>query len=84
MHPDETIYTYWDYFRDAYRRNAGLRIDHLLLSPSLAGRLAEAEVDRQVRGWDKASDHAPVAIRLADRPAKVAARRRRAVSGRSA
>ncbi len=62
LHPDEVIYTYWDYFRNAYPRNAGLRIDHLLLSPSLAPRLREAGVDRDVRGWEKASDHAPTWI----------------------
>ena len=69
MHPDETIYTFWDYFRNAYARNAGLRIDHLLLSPSLAERLVRAEVDRDVRGWEKSSDHAPVWVELADEPA---------------
>jgi exodeoxyribonuclease-3 len=66
LHPDETIYTFWDYFRNAYGRDAGLRIDHLLLSPSLAGRLQDAQVDRHVRGWEKTSDHAPTWIRLAD------------------
>jgi exodeoxyribonuclease III len=60
LHPDETIYTFWDYFRNAFQRNAGLRIDHLLLSPSLAPRLRAAAVDVDVRGWDKSSDHAPV------------------------
>jgi exodeoxyribonuclease-3 len=65
-HPGETIYTFWDYFRNAYGRNAGLRIDHLLLSPSLAGRLAGAGVDREVRGWEKASDHAPTWVDLAE------------------
>jgi len=64
MHPDETIYTFWDYFRNAYARNAGLRIDHILLAPSLAGRLKAAEVDRHVRGWEKSSDHAPVWVEL--------------------
>ncbi|QJE02214.1 exodeoxyribonuclease III [Massilia forsythiae] len=58
-HPDQIIYTFWDYFRDAYGRNAGLRIDHLLLSPSLAPRLTAAGVDREVRGREKPSDHAP-------------------------
>jgi exodeoxyribonuclease III len=58
-HPGETIYTFWDYFRDAYGRNAGLRIDHLLLSPSLAPHLKAAGVDRDVRGREKPSDHAP-------------------------
>ena len=66
MHPDETIYTFWDYFRNAFGRNAGLRIDHLLLSPSLADRLVDAQVDRQVRGWEKTSDHAPTWIELGD------------------
>ena len=66
MHPDETIYTFFDYFRNAYARNAGLRIDHLLLSPALAGRLVDAQVDRHVRGWEKTSDHAPTWIKLAD------------------
>lgn len=64
MHPGETIYTFWDYFRNAYGRNAGLRIDHLLLSPSLAGTLKAAEVDREVRGREKPSDHAPTWIEL--------------------
>jgi exodeoxyribonuclease-3 len=68
LHPDETIYTFWDYFRNAYGRDAGLRIDHLLLSPALADRLADAQVDREVRGWEKTSDHAPVWIELADKP----------------
>jgi exodeoxyribonuclease-3 len=66
LHPVEAIYTFWDYFRNAYARNAGLRIDHLLLSPSLAGRLTDAQVDGQVRRWEKTSDHAPVWIELAD------------------
>ena len=66
LHPGERIYTFWDYFRNAYARDAGLRIDHLLLSPSLAARLKGAGVDRAVRGWEKASDHAPVWIELAD------------------
>jgi len=65
MHPGEHIYTFWDYFRNAYGRDAGLRIDHLLLSPSVAGQLRTAEVDRDVRGWEKTSDHAPTWIELA-------------------
>jgi len=65
LHPEATIYTFFDYFRNAFQRNAGLRIDHLLLSPSLAPRLREAGVDLEVRGWEKSSDHAPVWIRLA-------------------
>jgi exodeoxyribonuclease III len=65
-HPDERIYTFWDYFRNAYGRDAGLRIDHLLLSPNIANRLVAAGVDRTVRGWEKASDHAPVWVQLRD------------------
>jgi exodeoxyribonuclease-3 len=65
-HPGETIYTFWDYFRNAYGRDAGLRIDHLLLSPAIAGRLIDAGVYRDTRGWDKASDHAPTWIELRD------------------
>ena len=64
LHPDETIYTFWDYFRNAYGRNAGLRIDHFLLSPQLSSRLTGAGVDHYVRGWEKSSDHAPVWIKL--------------------
>ena len=66
LHPGERIYTFWDYFRNAYARNAGLRIDHLLLSPAVAGRLVAAGVDRDVRGWEKSSDHAPTWIELSD------------------
>jgi exodeoxyribonuclease-3 len=64
LHPDERIYTFWDYFRNAWGRNAGLRLDHLLLSPALATRLVASGVDREVRGWEKASDHAPAWIEL--------------------
>jgi exodeoxyribonuclease-3 len=64
LHPGERIYTFWDYWRNAYGRNAGLRIDHLLLSPSLKKRLAAAGVDREVRGREKASDHAPAWVEL--------------------
>jgi exodeoxyribonuclease-3 len=66
-HPGARIYTFWDYFRNAFARDAGLRIDHLLLSPALANRLKRAEVDSFVRGWEKTSDHAPVWIELADK-----------------
>ncbi len=55
LHPDERIYTFWDYFRNAWGRNAGLRLDHFLLSPSIANQLSSADVDRHVRGWDHAS-----------------------------
>jgi exodeoxyribonuclease-3 len=75
LHPAERIYTFWDYFRNAYARDAGLRIDHLLLSPSVAARLKAAGVDRDVRGWEKASDHAPVWIDLADATLTRSARR---------
>lgn len=66
LHPDERIYTFWDYLRNAWGRNAGLRLDHLLLSPSIADRLVAASVDAEVRGWEKASDHAPAWIELSD------------------
>ena len=64
LHPDERIYTFWDYFRNAWGRNAGLRLDHLLLSPELTPQLVTAGVDREVRGWAKASDHAPAWVTL--------------------
>jgi exodeoxyribonuclease-3 len=66
LYPDEVIYTFFDYFRNAYGRNAGLRIDHFLLSPHLSKRLVAGGVDREVRGWEKTSDHAPVWIELKD------------------
>lgn len=64
MHPDATIYTFWDYFRNAYGRDAGLRIDHLLLNRAASERLEAAGVDRFVRGWEKSSDHAPTWVEL--------------------
>jgi exodeoxyribonuclease III len=64
LHPGETIYTFYDYFRDAFGRNAGLRIDHLLLSPTLAPALRAAGVDRAVRAREKPSDHVPTWIEL--------------------
>lgn len=64
LYPDEKIYTFWDYFRNAYDRDAGLRIDHFLLSPHLDKRLKKGGVDKAVRGWEKTSDHAPVWIEL--------------------
>ena len=67
LYPDDTIYTFWDYFRNAYGRNAGLRIDHFLLSPQIEKRLKNAGVDKDVRGWEKTSDHAPVWIELSDK-----------------
>jgi len=66
LYPGEVIYTFFDYFRNAYERNAGLRIDHFLLSPLVDKRLLAAGVDHNVRGWEKTSDHAPVWIVLSD------------------
>jgi len=66
LYPDQTIYTFYDYFRNAYGRDAGLRIDHFLLSPQLDARLLGGAVDRHVRGWEKTSDHCPVWIELAN------------------
>lgn len=63
-HPDERIYTFWDYFREHWKTNSGLRIDHVLLSADLAPRLRGAGVDRWVRDRPRASDHAPVWIEL--------------------
>lgn len=70
LHPDEAIYTFWDYFRNAYGRNAGLRIDHFLLSPDIVSRLVGGGVDKHVRGWDHTSDHAPTWIELSDNEPK--------------
>jgi exodeoxyribonuclease-3 len=67
LYPDEKIYTFWDYFRNAYGRDAGLRIDHFLLSAHFDKRLKAGGVDRHVRGWEKTSDHAPVWIEIADK-----------------
>jgi exodeoxyribonuclease-3 len=64
LYPNEKIYTFWDYFRNAYGRDAGLRIDHFLLSPQIEKKLLAGGVDREVRGWEKSSDHAPVWIEL--------------------
>ncbi|MEO6490287.1 MAG: exodeoxyribonuclease III [Ferruginibacter sp.] len=64
LHPKESIYTFWDYFRNAYTRDAGLRIDHFLLDPKVNKKLLTAGVDRHVRGWEKTSDHAPVWIEI--------------------
>lgn len=69
LHPDQRIYTFWKYLRQAFERDAGLRIDHLLLSPTVAPRLRAAGVDRFVRARPKPSDHAPVWIELADQAA---------------
>ncbi len=74
-HPVGPIYTFWDYLRDRWSRDAGLRLDHILLSPSIAGRLLDAGVDRQVRGEPNASDHAPAWVILEEPPSE----RRRSV-----
>lgn len=64
LHPDERLFTFWDYKRNRWQRDAGLRLDHLLLSPDLARRLVAGGVDREVRGEPEASDHAPAWIEL--------------------
>ena len=64
--PHDRVYTFWDYTQGSWRRNAGLRIDHLLLNPAAARRLAAAGVNRDVRGWEKTSDHAPAWVHLRD------------------
>ncbi|MEO6199466.1 MAG: exodeoxyribonuclease III [Sphingomicrobium sp.] len=64
LYPAERIYTFWPYWRQSFERDSGIRIDHALLSPSLAPRLKAAGVDRTPRGWDKTSDHAPMWVEL--------------------
>jgi exodeoxyribonuclease-3 len=64
LHPDQRIYTFWHYWRNSFERDAGIRIDHALLSPSLAKRLKAAGVDRTPRGWEKTSDHAPIWVEV--------------------
>ena len=66
LHPGERVYTFWEYLRNSWGRNAGLRIDHFLLNPAAARRLTAAGVDRHVRGWEKTSDHAPAWVELRD------------------
>lgn len=66
LYPNEKIYTFYDFFRNAFGRDAGLRIDHFLLSPELDKRLVAGGVNKDVRGWEKTSDHAPVWIELKD------------------
>jgi exodeoxyribonuclease III len=77
LNPDKRIYTFWEYFRNAFARNAGLRIDHLLLSPTLKVRLLSGGVAREVRSWEKTSDHAPVWIELAESAKRSAPRKAR-------
>jgi exodeoxyribonuclease-3 len=64
LHPQQPMYTFWDYMRNRWPRDAGLRLDHLLLSPALASRLQKAGVDRKIRGEEGASDHAPAWVVL--------------------
>jgi exodeoxyribonuclease-3 len=66
LHPEQPMYTFWDYLRNRWPRDAGLRLDHLLLSAETAARLQDAGVDRDVRGEPNASDHAPAWIVLRD------------------
>ncbi len=73
LHPDAPMYTFWDYMRNRWPRDAGLRIDHLLLSDEVAKRLVSAGVDRDVRGKEGASDHAPAWVVLKDAPKRKAA-----------
>ena len=70
MHPDEPMYTFWDYMRNRWPRDAGMRLDHLLLNPKAAKRLVDAGVDREVRAKEGASDHAPAWIILRDAPGR--------------
>lgn len=64
LHPNERPFTFWHYWRNSFQRDAGIRIDHLLLSPILAPKLKAAGVDRSPRAWEKSSDHAPVWVEL--------------------
>jgi exodeoxyribonuclease-3 len=84
LHPEERIYTFWDYFRNHWARNGGLRIDHLLLNAAATKRLVAANVDRWVRGQPHASDHAPAWVELSDsasKPAKPKRARASAAAG---
>jgi exodeoxyribonuclease-3 len=76
LHPDEAIYTFWDYFRNAYARNAGIRIDHFLLNARAAKMLVAAGVEHEVRGWEKSSDHAPTWIALEEKLIAAAPRKK--------
>ena len=90
LHPDAPMYTFWDYKRNRWERDAGLRIDHLLLNPKAAKRLVEAGVDREVRGLENASDHAPAWIVLREaagsrrKPPPRSEKRARPKTGKSA
>lgn len=69
-HPEKRVYSFWSYFRQRWERDAGLRIDHILLSGSLGARLTDAGVDRAVRGLPGGSDHAPVWVAIAEQPSR--------------
>lgn len=77
LHPGAPMFTFWDYFRDHWGRDAGLRLDHVLLGPDLAKRLTAAGVDRWVRGEEGASDHAPAWIELKPGRTRRAARKKK-------
>ena len=64
-YPADDVYTFWDYQAGAFQKNHGIRIDHMLLSPQAADRLAASGIDRDTRGWEKPSDHVPVWVELA-------------------
>jgi exodeoxyribonuclease-3 len=69
LHPNEVgQFTFWDYFRQAFQNNRGIRIDHFLLSPALATRLKACEIDRGPRALEKPSDHTPIIVTLSDPP----------------
>jgi exodeoxyribonuclease III len=69
LHPNEAgQFTFWDYFRRAFEHNRGIRIDHFLLSPTLAARLEGCEIDKGPRALEKPSDHAPIIVTLSDLP----------------
>ena len=76
LHPDEKVFTFWDYFRKHWERDSGLRIDHLLLNEPAAAMLQEAGVDRWVRGLESASDHAPTWVTLGKSEAQPRKRRK--------
>ena len=77
LHPDQPMFTFWSYLRNRWPRDAGLRLDHLLLSPTIAQRLKAAGVDREIRGEPDASDHAPAWIELAAAAKPIRKARRR-------
>ncbi|SFA41527.1 bifunctional non-homologous end joining protein LigD [Pedobacter suwonensis] len=82
LYPGKRIYTFWDYLRKAYDRDAGLRLDHFLLTADLAEKLTDAKVDKAVRGWKGSSDHAPVWIELSEKPARNKTSRSKRIGGK--